>query len=52
MLLAQRLGLEARTEVRVAGRIRSAERGIDVVLTRLDTGQLRLVGLWLQVRVH
>ena len=39
MLLAQRLGLEARTEVRVARRIWGAERCIDVVLTRLDTGR-------------
>lgn len=39
VILAERLGLNARTEVRVARRIWGAERCIDVVLTRVDTGR-------------
>jgi hypothetical protein len=38
--LASQLGLESRTEVRVARRIWGAERCIDVVLTRADTGRV------------
>lgn len=41
--LGARLGLEARTEVRVARRIWGAERCIDVVLTRRETG--RTIGI-------
>jgi hypothetical protein len=37
---AHRLGLEAKIEVRVARRIWGAERCIDVVLTRRDTGRV------------
>jgi hypothetical protein len=37
--MAKRLGLDARTEVRVARRIWGAERCIDVVLTRAETGR-------------
>ena len=38
--LAATLGLDVRTEVRVARRIWGAERCIDVVLTRRDTGKV------------
>ena len=38
--LASNLGLEVRTEVRVARRIWGAERCIDVVLTRRETGRV------------
>jgi hypothetical protein len=37
--LGQTLGLETRTEVRVGRRLWGAQRCIDVVLTRRDTGK-------------
>ena len=40
VVMAHRLGLETKTEVRVARRIWGAERCIDVVLTRRDTGRV------------
>ena len=40
VVMSHKLGLETKTEVRVARRIWGAERCIDVVLTRRDTGRV------------